>query len=68
MILLLCIEIFAGIVVGLISCYRSKGFGGNYDTQTSGLLEEDEVHVSANEEERLIQYQAMQTSTINSSE
>jgi hypothetical protein len=55
MILLLCVEMFAAIVIGVIFCCRSQGFGGNNDTQTSGLLEQDEVQVSANEEKRLIQ-------------
>jgi hypothetical protein len=55
MIILISIEMFIPIVVGVISCYRSQGFGGNYDTQTSRLLKEDEVQVSASEEERLIQ-------------
>ncbi len=55
MIILISIEMFVPIVVGVISCYRSQGFSGNYDTQTSRLLKEDEVQVSASEEERSIQ-------------
>jgi hypothetical protein len=63
MILLLCFEIFVGIVVGLSFCCRSQSSGSSYDITTSTVP--DEVQLHNNEEERLVQYPAAQTTPMN---
>ncbi len=57
MILLLCFEMFVGIVVGLILCCRSQSSDSTYDITTPKTP--DEVQLYNNEEERLVQYPAV---------
>ena len=62
MILLICLEIFVGIVVGLcLSCRSDSTISSSF---VSARVSE-KVDLYSNEEERLVQYPAAQTTPMN---
>ncbi len=62
MILLLCFEIFVGIVIGLCLCCRS-GSTSSFSIDEQRVSEK--VDLYSNEEERLVQYPVAQTTPMN---